>query len=327
VALVVLGLPYPYETGGAFSILPMDRQDITAELPGTLEEIFFNGGEAVSMGTVVARLNASEEKKNILTTQAAISEQQAKLDKLLNSPTPEEVQLAKKRLQTARTQAKYSKESAARLEKVYSKGSISLEAYQDAKRKMDVDNMEVLEAKANLEKVEAGPHPQEIEAAKFELQRLQEQLVYSEDQLKRTDLIMPIDGVIATRNLKHKIGTYLSKGDLFAAVENHSQVLVEVEVPESDISEVVIGADVRAKVWTYPDRFFLGKVTGIAPVVEQDSHEKVVMATTIVANPDGVLRSGMTGFAKIDGGTKPVVVAFTRMFVRFFMVEMWSWLP
>jgi len=95
-----------------------------------------------------------------------------------------------------------------------------------------------------------------------------------------------------------------------------------------DISEVAISAAVRMKVWAYPDRFFLGEVINIAPVIEQETaYERVTMVTTVVDNHEELLRSGMTGFAKIDGGTKPVIVAFTRMFVRFFMVEMWSWLP
>ena len=68
-------------------------------------------------------------------------------------------------------------------------------------------------------------------------------------------------------------------------------------------------------------------VTGIAPVVDQEKYANVIVVTTEVPNPDGLLRSGMTGFAKIDGGSKPVIVAFTRMFVRFFLIEIWSWLP
>jgi len=326
--LVLLAQPYPYETGGAFTILPMERQDISARIAGTIEEIFFTGGELVAAGAVIAKLNAAEEQKNILTTKAAIKEQQAKLAKLQNSPTREEVELAKKRLDTATTQAKYSRETAARMAKVYEKGSISLEQNQDVKRKMDVDEMEVLESRANLEKIKAGSHPQEIEAAQFELERLQEQLKYYDAQMALTELVVPIDGVIVTRNLKHMMGNYLNKGDLFASIENQRKVLVEVKVPESDISEVAISAAVRMKVWAYPDRFFLGEVINIAPVIEQETaYERVTMVTTVVDNHEELLRSGMTGFAKIDGGTKPVIVAFTRMFVRFFMVEMWSWLP
>jgi len=53
----------------------------------------------------------------------------------------------------------------------------------------------------------------------------------------------------------------------------------------------------------------------------------VLKVTTLIPNQDGTLKAGMTGYGKIDGGTKPVIVAFTRAIVRFFLIEFWSWLP
>ncbi|NJM97108.1 MAG: hypothetical protein HC800_07940 [Phormidesmis sp. RL_2_1] len=44
-------------------------------------------------------------------------------------------------------------------------------------------------------------------------------------------------------------------------------------------------------------------------------------------NPSGVLRPGMTGYAKIEGTTMPVAAAFSRSLIRFIKVEVWSWLP
>jgi hypothetical protein len=46
-----------------------------------------------------------------------------------------------------------------------------------------------------------------------------------------------------------------------------------------------------------------------------------------IPNPDGLLKSQMTGFAKIAAGEQWAIVAFTRALVRFVMLEMWSWLP
>jgi len=110
-------------------------------------------------------------------------------------------------------------------------------------------------------------------------------------------------------------------------VENDETVIVEVEVPESDIADVEVGARVKVKVWAYSGETFVGTVKEISPAVEDDREYRVVIVTTEVPNPDGLLRSGMTGFAKVESGTKPVIVAFSRMFVRFFLIKIWSWLP
>jgi multidrug efflux pump subunit AcrA (membrane-fusion protein) len=95
------------------------------------------------------------------------------------------------------------------------------------------------------------------------------------------------------------------------------------------VGEFQAGASVRIKIWTYPDRIFTGTVSEIAPAVDSE-HEnggEVLKVTTFIDNKDGLLKSGMTGFGKIDGGTKPVIVAFSRAIVRFFLIEVWSWLP
>jgi putative peptide zinc metalloprotease protein len=44
-------------------------------------------------------------------------------------------------------------------------------------------------------------------------------------------------------------------------------------------------------------------------------------------NTDKRLKSGMTGYAKIDTVTLPVGDVFTRSIKRFFQIEAWSWIP
>ena len=105
-------------------------------------------------------------------------------------------------------------------------------------------------------------------------------------------------------------------------------VRVQFEIPEADASTFGLGADVRIKIWTYPDRIFPGKVVDIAPVGGLGARQRAVLkVTSVIANKDGALKGGMTGYGKVDGGTKPVIVAFTRTVVRFFLIEVWSWLP
>jgi len=327
VFLIVLFLPYPYETGGVLQVLPDKQNEIYAETPGVITSVLVKSGDFIKAGTVVATLTSSEQEKNLLTTQASILEQQAKLEQLRSTPRPEDIEVAKTLLTTAKTQFKFTSESARRLEALYKDGNVALDKYQDEQRKMEVDRNEVDEAKANLDKVIAGPHPKEIEAAEYELHRLQEKGKFEQEDLDRTKLHMPLDGHIVTKNLDHMVGQYLHEGDHFVTVENDERMRIEIQVPESDISDVVLGANARFKVWAYGDRLFYGNVSEIAPTALEETYGKVVVVTVVIQNEGHLLKSGMTGFGKVDGGTKLVVVAFTRMLVRFFTIEMWSWIP
>jgi hypothetical protein len=44
-----------------------------------------------------------------------------------------------------------------------------------------------------------------------------------------------------------------------------------------------------------------------------------------VDNPQGELRPGMSGWAKIDGGWRPLGAVLLRRVTRYFRTEVWSW--
>jgi len=72
---------------------------------------------------------------------------------------------------------------------------------------------------------------------------------------------------------------------------------------------------------------FVGTVAGIAPNAEVSEYGRVVRVQMEIENADGRLRPEMTGHAKVEGDTQPAGLAFTRGLARFFMIEVWSWIP
>ncbi len=131
--LIIAFLPYPYETGGAFSILPVEQEWIYAETEGVIKKVFHNGNQFLKAGETIAKLSSVEQEQAVQTTSAAILEQKAELQLLLTTPTKEDLNLAQKKLETAIVQLKYSKDSEARLKKLFGSNHISFEDYEDAK--------------------------------------------------------------------------------------------------------------------------------------------------------------------------------------------------
>ncbi len=205
----------------------------------------------------------------------------------------------------------------------------------------------VAQKQAYLEQVLSGPYPDEIQAARKEveaaravLKRQQQQLKYDQEQLRRTQLVMPIDGRLTTPYLNQKVGSYLKKGGTFAVAEDDRNIRAEVRVTEYNVGEFNLGAPVKVKLWAYPNRPFIGKVFSIEPAAfDQNASSNVTSAPTSnstnrivrvivdIPNREKLLKTSMTGYAKIKGSTKPVIVAFTRPIVRFVQIEIWSWFP
>jgi putative peptide zinc metalloprotease protein len=123
--VVLLFLPYPYEVSGTFSVYPLRRQVLSTDTPGLIQTVYFDGGEAVKQGTVIARLAADDYSGQVKVLDAQIQEQAANLANLKAGAKPEQIRVAQEALETARTTARYSREKEPRVEKLYRAGSMS----------------------------------------------------------------------------------------------------------------------------------------------------------------------------------------------------------
>ena len=104
-------------------------------------------------------------------------------------------------------------------------------------------------------------------------------------------------------------------------------VQAEIDMPETDISLIRPGDKVRVKAWGYTDREIPGTVTDVSPAAEERDYGQVVRVKASIPNTDAFLRPGMSGYAKVEGLEMRVWDAYLRFFIRFFTVEVWSWIP
>jgi multidrug resistance efflux pump len=263
----------------------------------------------------------------VAQTREEIRRKQAELEVLLTTPSAEEIALAEEEVKTAQVMLQYSRQRFDRMDKLYEKEVVSFVEYEDALRQLELDGQLLAAAKARLADLRTRVNKYEIEAARIGIDLLNVRLAYHEQVLDRTRLKMPISGRIITMNLKNLQDTYLDDGVMFAEVEDMSRARVEIRVPESDVTEIGVGHPVRLRLHAFPGREFIGRVDRIYPAAVVDAVGRYVICETVMDNDQELFRSGMTGFAKIEGTQMFVIQAFTRALVRFVKVEAWSWLP
>ena len=320
--LLLLFVPYPYDVSGSFSIYPVRRQVLSTDTPGLVETVYFDGGESVKKGTVIARLAGDEYSGQIKVLDARIQQQAAVVADLQARPKLEEVQVAQQALAAARTSARFSREKVPRVEKLYAAGAMSFEELDAARKQRDTDAMEVGERLADLNLVKTGPTAEQAKLASLQ----QERNVYV-DKLERTVIRMPFDGNILTLHLKDRTNSYLDKGQPLATIESTGTVTAEIAVPESDVQYVEPGATVRVRPVAFFNREFEGSVATLDRNVTTESFGSTVKVIATIDNHDGRLNTGMTGVAKIRGETMPVWKAFSQAIIRFVKVQVWSWIP
>ena len=325
--VALMFVPYSYQPGGSFSVLPYQKQEIVSEIAGIIEEVYFDGGEFVPKGTLIGRLGCSEYIAQEKIFNARVLEQKAIIDELKSKPRPEEVLLATRALEVEKTRLSFSQAKVTRLEKLYSERATSFEELEDARRVYRVDLDQVEEKQANLKLVELGASKDQVSAAEAKFKSLEEERNYFRDKIEKSKMYMPFNGRIADVHLKQKTGSFLEKGKPLTVVENTDQVFAQIEIPESDIGYITPNARTVVRPNAMQDLEFHGVVATVAPNVEKMRFGKVVQVVTVLENKDGLIKTGMTGHAKIEGGTLPIWKVFSLALLRFVKVEVWSWIP
>lgn len=306
--------------------------------------------------------NIATLQEQIKEQIANIQTQKAITDKLLAEPRKEEVEIARAKVRVAQQEveiarrqltaaivsARYSQETVKRLESLYDSGAVALQLIEEAKRQAELDKISIEEKSQNLsakqKQVEAteadlqlilsGSSPedieaslQQLEAARAELRRLQQELKYAQNTQKTSDLVMPFQGILLDSQLNDKIGSYLNLGETFATVQKDTKPLAELELPEYEAPEIYIETPAVIKLLAYPSEPISGKVISIEPATSEEIYGGVFKVLIKLEDSNKILKSGMTGYGKIYLGEKPVIVLLTRPIVRFVQIELWSWLP
>ena len=111
-------------------------------------------------------------------------------------------------------------------------------------------------------------------------------------------LASPIDGVVTQRSAT--VGKLVGLEELLFEVVDTSAMWAELDVPEAELSAVVVGQSVTLDVDGLAGRTFRGKITYLSPQI--DLATRTVRARVPLENADGVLRGNMFGRARVDVG-------------------------
>lgn len=184
---------------------------------------------------------------------------------------------------------------------------------------------ELADVRAALTLLEAGSRPEEIDAERARLARLQEELKYLEGVQERVVLRSPGAGLITTPRMKEKNGHYFEKGAVVCVVEDVSKPEVEISLNEEDEALVEPGQLVEVKARAMPFRTFRAHVDRKAPsaAMVQGQVQGTVTVYCRLEDADAGLLSGATGFARIYRGSRSLAVVLVERGLRYLRTEFW----
>ncbi len=245
---------------------PLNKVDVGTEISGTIEEIFVDYNAPVKIGQTLAKLDAMKLQLKVKNSKAVLS-------------------AAKANLASANAALDDANKSWERYRKVY----ISTSGRLPSQNEMD-------KSTAAYKKSLAGR-----QSAIAQIEQARATLESDEDNLKKTVITSPINGIVLVKNIEEgqTVAASLQTPILFKLAEDLTQMKVIVSIDEADVGRVTEEQNATFSVDAYPDRLFQGKITQVrlnSMIVNGVVTYEAVMQ---VQNPKMLLRPGMTVTADI----------------------------
>jgi len=200
-----------------------------------------------------------------------------------------------------------------------------------------IETQEFALAEAHLRAAEASAVPGAISTASREATKFEQDLQVAKEKVAQLDIRAPIAGVVTTPELSETSGMHFNEGQTFCHISSRSEMRARILVRDWEMPDVHQGASISLKVSTYPMRTYSGHAERILPATAADQPvsnpvkltrygQELTNYIAVIAdfpNPDGTLREGMTGTAKIFSAPRPLAWQWGRGAWRWLRSQVW----
>ena len=162
---------------------------------------------------------------------------------------------------------------------------------------------------------------------RIELEQMDHEIRFSADQLARTQLVAPVNGVIVTPRIEEKAGLLIRKGEEFCEIADMKTIRAEIALDEVDVSHLKAGQKVAVKMNSYPTSKFYGEVKLLGATLQEGTSGNHYVVQAEISDPQVLLKQGMVGKAKIETGSHSVGYVLLRKPFYFLWKKLWVWLP
>ncbi len=295
-------------------ITPMQQSTLSTQQSGTVAAVYVTEGMRVTRGQLLAKIDDSALRAQLLQAQGEVSQAQAALQgQTLQNPITSQsvnsaVTTAQQTLLSARSTlvSDQANETNAKLvfgqnQQLIGQGYVSQTTLEQSRAQYVAAQQTTASARAQIAAANAalssarrnlgqtGIQTQTVAGAKGTLQAQEGAVKVLQTQISQTSLVAPFDGVITQRLLDP--GAYAGPNAPIVQVSQVDRVYVNVNVPDEDLGYVRKGTAVTFSTSSAPGKTFSGMVYDVNAT--PTSGTLSYRARMVQSNPDGSLRGGM----------------------------------
>jgi HlyD family secretion protein len=283
-----------FDASGTFET---DEVIVSSELSGKILRLDIEEGQAIPRDSIIGVVDAASialQKEQVEANIRALAEKTADV-------TPQ-VRLLQNQLNVQQSQLNNLLHERTRIENLLRQDAATGKQLDDINAQIDVarKSLAVTQQEINVRRSNIATQNRSILSEGQPLQKRVEQL---EDQIKRANIINPIQGTILTKYAE--AGEITSTGKALYKIADLSTMTLRAYITGTQLSQVKLGQAVRVKVDDGKDAYreLAGTITWISDKAEftpktiqtKEERANLVYAIKIKVKNDGYLKLGMYG--------------------------------
>ena len=270
---------------------------VSSELSGKILSLTVNEGDTVSANRVVGAVDAEGIELQKEQVEASISSLSDK-----TADVGPQVALLQNQLAVQQSQLNNLLHEKQRIENLLKQDAATGKQLDDINAQIDVvrKQMGVTQQQINVQRNNTSTQNKSILSESKPLQKRVEQL---NDQLKRADIVNPINGTILTKYAE--AGELTSAGKALYKIADLREMKLRAYITGDQLSQIKLGQQVKVMVDAKKDKYkeLTGTVSWISDKAEftpktiqtKEERANLVYATKINVKNDGYLKIGMYG--------------------------------
>lgn len=167
----------------------------------------------------------------------------------------------------------------------------------------------------------------EINIIKAQIDQAEAQIALIDEQILRTRLVAPFDGILVEGDLSQSVGGAVQRGEELFKLAPLDSYRVILEVDEVEISDVAVGQHGMLLMSAIPDEPIPYTIEMITPVAEAREGRNYFRVEAKLEQASDRLRPGMEGVAKTDAGQRLLIWVWTHKLLTWARITLWTWWP
>ena len=153
------------------------------------------------------------------------------------------------------------------------------------------------------------------------------QLALLAEQIDRTRILAPFDGLIVSGDLSQSLGAPVERGDILMEVAPLEEYRVVLAVEEGDIFNVETGQHGELALASVPGTVFPFTVEKITPVSTAAEGRNTFRVEARLDGRAQTLRPGMEGAGKVQVGQRRLIWIWGHKLTDWLRLQAWRWWP